>query len=117
MDVAVELSPESSPESSPEPSPESSPELSPAPPVKQYSVPRCCMLCFGQSAFFRFNHPEEAFMMKSMMPQGGGVSTGDYRRRPGTEPFHRYIYTCIYSCSLWAEQQASVFYRWMFAQQ
>uniref|UniRef100_A0A3Q1BV30 Pleckstrin homology-like domain family B member 1 n=1 Tax=Amphiprion ocellaris TaxID=80972 RepID=A0A3Q1BV30_AMPOC len=31
-----------------------------------------CMLCFGQSAFFRFNHPEEAFRMKSMMPQGGG---------------------------------------------
>ncbi|XP_034403868.1 pleckstrin homology-like domain family B member 1 isoform X2 [Cyclopterus lumpus] len=46
-----------------------------------------CMLCFGQSAFFRFNHPEEAFMMKSMMPQGGGVSTGDYRLRPDTESF------------------------------
>ncbi|XP_077064879.1 pleckstrin homology-like domain family B member 1 isoform X39 [Siphateles boraxobius] len=29
------------------------------------------MLCFGQSAFFRFNHPEEAFRMKSMMPEGG----------------------------------------------
>ncbi|XP_063348516.1 pleckstrin homology-like domain family B member 1 isoform X10 [Pelmatolapia mariae] len=38
-----------------------------------------CMLCFGQSAFFRFNHPEEAFRMKSMMPQGGSVSAGDYR--------------------------------------
>ncbi|KAG7479278.1 pleckstrin-likey-like domain family B member 1 isoform X4 [Solea senegalensis] len=38
-----------------------------------------CMLCFGQSNFFRFNHPEEAFRMKSMMPQGGSVSTGDYR--------------------------------------
>uniref|UniRef100_A0A8C5B0R6 FHA domain-containing protein n=1 Tax=Gadus morhua TaxID=8049 RepID=A0A8C5B0R6_GADMO len=25
-----------------------------------------CMLCFGQSAFFRFNHPEEALRMKSM---------------------------------------------------
>ncbi|KAJ3589096.1 hypothetical protein NHX12_009944 [Muraenolepis orangiensis] len=25
-----------------------------------------CMLCFGQSAFFRFNHPEEALMMKSL---------------------------------------------------
>ncbi|XP_041796684.1 pleckstrin homology-like domain family B member 1 isoform X6 [Chelmon rostratus] len=44
-----------------------------------------CMLCFGQSAFFRFNHPEEAFRMKSMVPQGGGVSTGDYRLRPDTE--------------------------------
>uniref|UniRef100_A0A3B4WAU4 Pleckstrin homology-like domain family B member 1 n=1 Tax=Seriola lalandi dorsalis TaxID=1841481 RepID=A0A3B4WAU4_SERLL len=30
-----------------------------------------CMLCFGQSNFFRFNHPEEAFRMKSMMPQAG----------------------------------------------
>uniref|UniRef100_A0AAQ4QCF5 PH domain-containing protein n=1 Tax=Gasterosteus aculeatus aculeatus TaxID=481459 RepID=A0AAQ4QCF5_GASAC len=38
-----------------------------------------CMLCFGQSAFFRFNHPEEACRMKSMLPHGGGVSTGDYR--------------------------------------
>ncbi|XP_069577570.1 pleckstrin homology-like domain family B member 1 isoform X5 [Brachyistius frenatus] len=44
-----------------------------------------CMLCFGQSAFFRFNHPEEAFRMKSMMPQGGGVSTGDYRLCADTE--------------------------------
>ncbi|XP_061683462.1 pleckstrin homology-like domain family B member 1 isoform X3 [Syngnathoides biaculeatus] len=38
-----------------------------------------CMLCFGQSAFFRFNHPEEALRMKSMMPSGGNISTGDYR--------------------------------------
>ncbi|KAM8854278.1 pleckstrin homology-like domain family B member 1 isoform 8-T8 [Synchiropus picturatus] len=38
-----------------------------------------CMLCFGQSAFFRFNHPEEAIKMKSMMPQtAGGGSTGDF---------------------------------------
>ncbi|XP_030602714.1 pleckstrin homology-like domain family B member 1 isoform X2 [Archocentrus centrarchus] len=29
-----------------------------------------CMLCFGQSAFFRFNHPEEAQRMKSMLPEG-----------------------------------------------
>lgn len=42
------------------------------------------MLCFGQSAFFRFNHPEEAFRMKSMMPQGGSVSTRDYRLCAGT---------------------------------
>uniref|UniRef100_A0AAQ4Q4U9 Pleckstrin homology-like domain family B member 1 n=1 Tax=Gasterosteus aculeatus aculeatus TaxID=481459 RepID=A0AAQ4Q4U9_GASAC len=46
-----------------------------------------CMLCFGQSAFFRFNHPEEACRMKSMLPHGGGVSTGDYRLRPDTESF------------------------------
>ncbi|XP_040902890.1 pleckstrin homology-like domain family B member 1 isoform X4 [Toxotes jaculatrix] len=44
-----------------------------------------CMLCFGQSSFFRFNHPEEAFRMKSMMPQGGSVSTGDYRICADTE--------------------------------
>ncbi|KAM9733473.1 pleckstrin homology-like domain family B member 1 isoform 17-T17 [Menidia menidia] len=37
-----------------------------------------CMLCFGQSAFFRFNHPEEALRMKNMMPRGGSVSAGDY---------------------------------------
>ncbi|XP_019716796.1 pleckstrin homology-like domain family B member 1 isoform X13 [Hippocampus comes] len=43
------------------------------------------MLCFGQSAFFRFNHPEEALRMKSMMPPGGTVSTGDYRPCAGTE--------------------------------
>uniref|UniRef100_A0A7N5ZVU1 PH domain-containing protein n=1 Tax=Anabas testudineus TaxID=64144 RepID=A0A7N5ZVU1_ANATE len=43
------------------------------------------MLCFGQSAFFRFNHPEEALKMKSMMPQGASVSTVDYRLCPDTE--------------------------------
>ncbi|TWW77843.1 Pleckstrin -like proteiny-like domain family B member 1 [Takifugu flavidus] len=46
---------------------------------------RGCMLCFGQSAFFRFNHPEEALRMKSMVPQGGSVSTGDYRLCPDAE--------------------------------
>ncbi|XP_037630751.1 pleckstrin homology-like domain family B member 1 isoform X2 [Sebastes umbrosus] len=46
-----------------------------------------CMLCFGQSAFFRFNHPEEAFRMKSMVPQGGSISSGDYRLCPDTESF------------------------------
>ncbi|XP_057695796.1 pleckstrin homology-like domain family B member 1 isoform X12 [Corythoichthys intestinalis] len=44
-----------------------------------------CMLCFGQSAFFRFNHPEEAIRMKSMMPLAGSVSTGDYRQCGDTE--------------------------------
>ncbi|XP_070827266.1 pleckstrin homology-like domain family B member 1 isoform X2 [Chaetodon trifascialis] len=44
-----------------------------------------CMLCFGQSAFFRFNHPEEAFRMKSMVPQGGSISSADYRLCPDTE--------------------------------
>lgn len=45
-----------------------------------------CMLCFGQSAFFRFNHPEEALRMKSMVPQGGRVPPGDYSLCPGTSP-------------------------------
>uniref|UniRef100_A0A3B3Q6E4 Pleckstrin homology-like domain, family B, member 1b n=2 Tax=Paramormyrops kingsleyae TaxID=1676925 RepID=A0A3B3Q6E4_9TELE len=27
-----------------------------------------CMVCLGQSSFFRFNHPEEADRMKSMIP-------------------------------------------------
>ncbi|XP_014909573.1 pleckstrin homology-like domain family B member 1 isoform X11 [Poecilia latipinna] len=44
-----------------------------------------CMLCFGQSAFFRFNHPEEAFRMKSMIPRGGGVRTGSYALCPDTQ--------------------------------
>lgn len=44
-----------------------------------------CMLCFGQSAFFRFNHPEEAFRMKSMMPQGGSIQSRDYRLCSDTE--------------------------------
>ncbi|XP_077467097.1 pleckstrin homology-like domain family B member 1 isoform X11 [Stigmatopora argus] len=44
-----------------------------------------CMLCFGQSAFFRFNHPEEAIRMKSMMPPANSVSTGDYRGCGDTE--------------------------------
>ncbi|XP_046891300.1 pleckstrin homology-like domain family B member 1 isoform X1 [Hypomesus transpacificus] len=43
------------------------------------------MLCFGQSAFFRFNHPEEAYRMKSMMPEGGRGSTGGYRLHTDSE--------------------------------
>uniref|UniRef100_A0A7N8Y869 Pleckstrin homology-like domain, family B, member 1a n=1 Tax=Mastacembelus armatus TaxID=205130 RepID=A0A7N8Y869_9TELE len=44
-----------------------------------------CMLCFGQSAFFRFNHPEEALRMKSMLPGGSqgpsphGVLNGNHQ--------------------------------------
>ncbi|KAM6933569.1 pleckstrin homology-like domain family B member 1 [Xenentodon cancila] len=44
-----------------------------------------CMLCLGQSAFFRFNHPEEAFRMKNMMPQGGSVSGADCTPRTDSE--------------------------------
>uniref|UniRef100_A0A3P8V0Z5 Pleckstrin homology-like domain family B member 1 n=1 Tax=Cynoglossus semilaevis TaxID=244447 RepID=A0A3P8V0Z5_CYNSE len=42
-----------------------------------------CMLCFGQSNFFRFNHPEEAFRMKSMMPKGGiSFVNGNHQTSP-----------------------------------
>uniref|UniRef100_A0A8C2B455 Pleckstrin homology-like domain family B member 1 n=1 Tax=Cyprinus carpio TaxID=7962 RepID=A0A8C2B455_CYPCA len=37
------------------------------PVTKPVRLSQGCMLCFGQSAFFRFNHPEEAFRMKSMI--------------------------------------------------
>uniref|UniRef100_A0A8C7TJQ8 Pleckstrin homology-like domain family B member 1 n=1 Tax=Oncorhynchus mykiss TaxID=8022 RepID=A0A8C7TJQ8_ONCMY len=43
------------------------------PVTKPVRLSQGCMLCFGQSAFFRFNHPEEAFRMKSMMPGGNRV--------------------------------------------
>ncbi|XP_034096429.1 pleckstrin homology-like domain family B member 1 isoform X7 [Gymnodraco acuticeps] len=36
--------------------------------TKPYRLTQGCMLCFGQSVFFRFNHPEEALRMKSMLP-------------------------------------------------
>ncbi|XP_041863752.1 pleckstrin homology-like domain family B member 1 isoform X7 [Melanotaenia boesemani] len=48
--------------------------------TKPYRLTQGCMLCFGQSAFFRFNHPEEAQRIKSMMP-GGSV------RLNTTKPF------------------------------
>ncbi|XP_054863169.1 pleckstrin homology-like domain family B member 2 isoform X5 [Amphiprion ocellaris] len=35
-------------------------------------------LCLGKSYFFRFNHPEEASRMKSMLPQKSHVSTLAY---------------------------------------
>ncbi|KAM7374228.1 hypothetical protein PAMP_006899 [Pampus punctatissimus] len=44
--------------------------------TKPFRLTQGCMLCFGQSAFFRFNHPEEALRMKSMLPGGShGLST------------------------------------------
>uniref|UniRef100_A0A8C7WAI3 Pleckstrin homology-like domain family B member 1 n=1 Tax=Oncorhynchus mykiss TaxID=8022 RepID=A0A8C7WAI3_ONCMY len=49
------------------------------PVTKPVRLSQGCMLCFGQSAFFRFNHPEEAFRMKSMMPGGSRGSGGNYR--------------------------------------
>ncbi|KAG7516383.1 pleckstrin-likey-like domain family B member 1 isoform X2, partial [Solea senegalensis] len=38
--------------------------------TKPYRLTQGCMLCFGKSALFRFNHPEEAIRMKSMLPGG-----------------------------------------------
>ncbi|XP_061558861.1 pleckstrin homology-like domain family B member 1 isoform X6 [Phycodurus eques] len=40
------------------------------PVIKPYRLSQGCMLCFGQSTFFRFNHPEEALRMKNMLPGG-----------------------------------------------
>ncbi|CAN9501470.1 unnamed protein product [Ophioblennius macclurei] len=37
--------------------------------TKPYRLTQGCMLCFGQTAFFRFNHPEEAQRMKNMLPE------------------------------------------------
>ncbi|XP_068186661.1 pleckstrin homology-like domain family B member 1 isoform X3 [Antennarius striatus] len=53
--------------------------------TKPYRLSQGCMLCFGQSAFFRFNHPEEALRMKSMLP--GGLSTT--RTHPTGTDSHR----------------------------
>ncbi|KAM6959060.1 pleckstrin homology-like domain family B member 1 isoform 2-T2 [Aplochiton taeniatus] len=44
-----------------------------------------CMLCLGQSAFFRFNHPEEALRMKSTMAEAGKTSTTSYRLHTASE--------------------------------
>ncbi|KAJ8347779.1 hypothetical protein SKAU_G00263680 [Synaphobranchus kaupii] len=49
------------------------------PVTKPVRLSQGCMLCFGQSAFFRFNHPEEALRMKSMMGVGDQGPSGKYR--------------------------------------
>ncbi|XP_051526267.1 pleckstrin homology-like domain family B member 1 isoform X2 [Myxocyprinus asiaticus] len=43
-----------------------------------------CMLCFGQSSFFRFNHPEEALRMKSLMPCVNPGLTSAYKNHSET---------------------------------
>lgn len=48
-----------------------------------------CMLCFGQSAFFRFNHPEEAFRLKSMMPERGQTASVKNWAHTGNAISHR----------------------------
>uniref|UniRef100_A0A8D2JJB1 FHA domain-containing protein n=1 Tax=Varanus komodoensis TaxID=61221 RepID=A0A8D2JJB1_VARKO len=35
-----------------------------------------CMICLGQATFLRFNHPEEAKWMKSMIPAGRQTAAG-----------------------------------------
>lgn len=47
------------------------------------------MLCFGQSAFFRFNHPEEAFRLKSMMPERGQTASVKNWAHTGNAISHR----------------------------
>ncbi|XP_070773172.1 pleckstrin homology-like domain family B member 1 [Enoplosus armatus] len=49
--------------------------------TKPYRLTQGCMLCFGQSVFFRFNHPEEALRMKSMLP-GGSQGLSATRSHP-----------------------------------
>ncbi|XP_017557258.1 pleckstrin homology-like domain family B member 1 isoform X4 [Pygocentrus nattereri] len=46
---------------------------------KPVQLSQGCMLCFGQSTFFRFNHPEEALRMKSMIPGGNPGPTSTYK--------------------------------------
>ncbi|XP_068600433.1 pleckstrin homology-like domain family B member 1 [Brachionichthys hirsutus] len=55
------------------------------PVTKPYRLTQGCMLCFGQSAFFRFNHPEEALRMKRMLPGG----TSATRTHPAGKDSHR----------------------------
>ncbi|KAM3868986.1 pleckstrin homology-like domain family B member 1 [Diretmus argenteus] len=56
--------------------------------TKPVRLTQGCMLCFGQSAFFRFNHPEEALRMKSMLPGGS--------HGPGTaRPHHTEAYSSL----------------------
>lgn len=48
-------------------------------------------LCLGKSYFFRFNHPEEASRMKSMLPQKSPVSALAYNT--GTHTFIQSSFT------------------------
>ncbi|XP_043094492.1 pleckstrin homology-like domain family B member 1 isoform X10 [Puntigrus tetrazona] len=52
--------------------------------TKPVRLTQGCMLCFGQSSFFRFNHPEEALRMKSLMPGGGPGFTSTYKNHSET---------------------------------
>ncbi|XP_065106277.1 pleckstrin homology-like domain family B member 1 isoform X13 [Paramisgurnus dabryanus] len=52
--------------------------------TKPVRLTQGCMLCFGQSSFFRFNHPEEALRMKSLMPGGSPGLASAYRNHTET---------------------------------
>uniref|UniRef100_A0A665VQQ5 Pleckstrin homology-like domain family B member 1 n=1 Tax=Echeneis naucrates TaxID=173247 RepID=A0A665VQQ5_ECHNA len=61
--------------------------------TKPVRLSQGCMLCFGQSNFFRFNHPEEAFRMKSMIvngpqlgPGAGSLVNGNHQSGPAQSP-------------------------------
>ncbi|XP_053340995.1 pleckstrin homology-like domain family B member 1 isoform X8 [Clarias gariepinus] len=56
--------------------------------TKPVRLSQGCMLCFGQSAFFRFNHPEEALRMKSMMPEGNAGLSSTYRGHSESHGLH-----------------------------
>uniref|UniRef100_A0A672KZF8 FHA domain-containing protein n=1 Tax=Sinocyclocheilus grahami TaxID=75366 RepID=A0A672KZF8_SINGR len=51
--------------------------------TKPVRLTQGCMLCFGQSSFFRFNHPEEAIRMKSLMSGGSPGFTSTYKNHSG----------------------------------
>ncbi|TNM84967.1 hypothetical protein fugu_009145 [Takifugu bimaculatus] len=50
--------------------------------TKPHRLTQGCMLCFGQSAFFRFNHPEEALRMKSLLPGLSNTGTQPSGKKP-----------------------------------
>ncbi|KAL1275176.1 hypothetical protein QQF64_027990, partial [Cirrhinus molitorella] len=52
--------------------------------TKPVRLSQGCMLCFGQSSFFRFNHPEEALRMKSLMPGGSPGFSSTYKNHSET---------------------------------
>uniref|UniRef100_A0A3B1J0P3 Pleckstrin homology-like domain family B member 1 n=1 Tax=Astyanax mexicanus TaxID=7994 RepID=A0A3B1J0P3_ASTMX len=58
------------------------------PVTKPVRLSQGCMLCFGQSSFFRFNHPEEAFRMKSMRTEGQHTSSMKTRVNSGNIHTH-----------------------------
>ncbi|XP_073717089.1 pleckstrin homology-like domain family B member 1 isoform X14 [Misgurnus anguillicaudatus] len=58
------------------------------PVTKPVRLTQGCMLCFGQSSFFRFNHPEEALRMKSLMPGGSTGLASAYRNHSETHGQH-----------------------------